>query len=290
MDNNKKITYLFFKRIFDIIFSFIFIILSLPLQIIIFFVLYFEIGEFPIFTQKRGLVLEANTFYILKFRTIKSLPHTTTEHNIFLKTKLEKYIGPVSRVLRRTGLDELPQLFNVLLGNMSLIGPRPLMLSDLQLMKTQYPAHYKIRSKFKAKPGLSGIWQLFGNREEGIDNLIETEKLYEINRSLSLDFKLLYYTFAAILFERNSDAILANRQKQKQNKVPFEFSLTQANAKLRLYRKDGYEFIKTLKKADGYYSLELPDNYWNFGSTFEEKPEEKKSSLKIVKIDKKSAS
>ncbi len=292
MPENKKSTYFFFKRIFDILLSVVFIVLSFPLQIVIFVLLLFELKEFPIFLQKRGITLEGKVFRIFKFKTIKSIPIKTVEHNIFLKTKLEKYIGPVSKILRKTGLDELPQLYNVLFGSMSLIGPRPLMLSDLELMKTQFPKHYEIRSRFDSKPGLSGMWQLFGNREEGIDNLIEIEKLYETNRSLKLDFQLLFYTFSAILFERNSDAILANQQKQKQTKVPFEFSLTQIKANLHLYKKDGYEFIKTLKKADSYYSLELPEDYWNTASTIEKNKEDEddKKHLRIIKINNKSVS
>ncbi len=290
--NNRNKIYIINKRIFDILFSSLFIVVSFPLQLLIFLTLLFELREFPLFLQKRGLTLEGKTFCILKFKTIRSIPINTNEHNIFLKTKLEKYVGPISRILRKTGLDELPQLYNVFVGTMSLIGPRPFMISDLELMKSQFPKHYKERSMLSSKPGLSGIWQLFGNRDAGIDNLIELEKLYEINRSLILDLKLLLHTFAAILLERNSDAILANQQKQKQSKVPAELSISQNGTKLHLFRKGSYDFIKTLKQPGSYYSVELPDNYWNSATTIDEASNEKQSpaKLKIVKINKKSAS
>jgi lipopolysaccharide/colanic/teichoic acid biosynthesis glycosyltransferase len=291
--SDKSVKYYFAKRLFDITFSFLFIILSFPLQVGIFILLIFELKEFPVFFQKRGLTLEKPLFRIIKFKTLKSLPqNNTSEHNIFLKTKLEKYIGPISRILRKTGLDELPQLYNVFFGSMSLIGPRPLMVSDLKIMRAQFPNHYRIRSQLNSKPGLSGIWQLFGNREEGIENLLELEPLYEVNRSIALDFKLLFYTFAAILLERNSDAILANKQKQTQTKIPAEFTISQGKTKLHLFRKGSYDFIKNLKRADSYYSIELPDNYWNTATTIDHdgKNDSSKSHLKIVKIDKKSAS
>jgi len=288
MQKNK--IYLFNKRLFDIFFSALFIVLSLPLQIIIFVIQFFELKEFPVFIQKRGLTLEKDLFHLIKFKTLKTLPSNSGEHNIFLKTKLEKYIGPFSRILRKTGLDELPQLYNVLFGTMSLIGPRPLMVSDLELMKRQYPSHYRIRSKFNSKPGLSGMWQLFGNREEGIENLIEIEKLYEINRSLILDFKLLFYTFSAIIFERNSDAILANQQKQ--SSIPQGLSLSLGEAKLHLFNKGSYRFLKSLKRSESFYSIELPDNYWQSETSVKEKDDETNQSkkLKIIKINKKSAS
>ncbi len=287
---HKKQIYLISNRLFDILFSLLFILISLPIQLIIFIVLIFEIREFPIFLQERALTLESKRFKIFKFKTIKSIPHTTQEHNIFLKTKLEKYIGPFSRLLRKTGLDELPQLYNVLFGTMSLIGPRPFMITDLELMKRQYPHHYAVRSMFNAKPGISGLWQLFGIREEGIDNLIELEKLYEINRSILLDFKLLLFTFASILKERNSDAILANIQKQ--NKVPTSITITLDNNKFRFQRRRTFNLLKSLDNDSDSFSIEIPENYWDYNTSVNKSKSNssKQNKLRIIKIDKKTGS
>jgi O-antigen biosynthesis protein WbqP len=289
---HKNLLYHFFKRTSDIILSLLFIVISFPIQVLIFLFLLIELKEFPIFIQKRGITLENKLFNIIKFKTIKTLPESNTNtHNIFLKTRLEKYIGPFSRLLRKTGLDELPQLYNVLSGSMSLVGPRPLMITDLQIMKKQFPNHYHLRSHLNSKPGLSGMWQLFGNREEGIENLIELDYLYEFNRSVILDFKLLLITFSAIIFERNSDAILANKQKQTQRKLPREITISNGKTSIHLFRKGTSRFIKNLKKVESIYSIELPEDYWNTKSSLEKsRKDSKNDNVKIFNINNKSAS
>ena len=112
----------FFKRLLDIFLSLILLLLSLPFMILIFFLIWFFIG-FPIFKQKRpGLNGEIFTLY--KFKTLYDASANVSEKN--RQSKLGNF-------LRKTGLDELPQLFNVLKNEMSFVGPRPLLVEYLEI-------------------------------------------------------------------------------------------------------------------------------------------------------------
>ncbi len=88
--------------------------------------------------------------------------------SIFFKPELGKNVSKLGLFLRRTGLDEIPQLINVIKGDMSFIGPRPLSFDDLAVIKKNYPGLYKLRAQLNIKPGITGYWQVFGNRELGV--------------------------------------------------------------------------------------------------------------------------
>jgi len=125
---------LFFKRLFDIIFSIFLIIVLLPVMIFIFFLVWCMIG-FPIFAQKRP-GLNNKIFTLYKFKTMYD-----TNENISKYKRLSK----LGNFFRKTGLDELPQLFNILKGDMSFIGPRPLLLEYLK----KYSKYEKKKKHFK---------------------------------------------------------------------------------------------------------------------------------------------
>ncbi len=271
------------KRVADIILSGIFIVISFPVQILIFTILYFDLKEFPIFIQTRGLTLEKSRFRLIKFKTIKTLPTQISEHNAFLKPRLSKYISGFCKFLRVTGLDEIPQLYNVFSGKMSLVGPRPLMLADLKLIKKDFPAEYAERNSLKSKPGLTGLWQLFGNREEGITNLIEIDKLYEINKSFFLDVKLLRFTFAAIIFRKNSDAIFFNEENKVELFRKQIAIITNTVVKVKVNRVKDLHFLNLLKRKNDSYSIEIPKGYWTKNNTINS-PQKINSFPKIVDI------
>lgn len=271
------------KRVADIILSGIFIVISFPVQILIFTILYFDLKEFPIFIQTRGLTLEKSRFRLIKFKTIKTLPTQISEHNAFLKPRLSKYISGFCKFLRVTGLDEIPQLFNVFSGKMSLVGPRPLMLADLKLIKKDFPAEYAERNSLKSKPGLTGLWQLFGNREEGTTNLVELDKLYEINKSFFLDVKLLRFTFAAIIFRKNSDAIFFNEENKVELFRKQIAIITNTVVKVKVNRVKDLHFLNLLKRKNDSYSIEIPKGYWTKNNTINS-PKKTNSFPKIVDI------
>ena len=169
-------------RFCDIIFSSLGLFLGLPILLIIFIISLFDIGS-PLFIQKR-VGLFQKPFKLIKFRT---MPKDTE----YLATHLVKNVNTTkfSRFLRRTKFDELPQLWNVLLGEMSLIGPRPNLLNQKKLIKKRNDL-----GVYKVRPGITGLAQI--NRV----NMSEPNKLAKIDHemikkmSLYNYFKYIFYT------------------------------------------------------------------------------------------------
>lgn len=182
----------FVKRIFDIIFSLLVIILVmswlLPLVAII---IKLESKGPVLFKQKRnGLFYKE--FVCLKFRSM----YVNTEADTLQVVKNDKRITPFGRFLRKSSIDEMPQFFNVLMGSMSVCGPRPHMLSLTQIYEKQVH-RYKLRHFIK--PGITGLAQTHGYRgeiisQEDIINRVKYDIFYIENWSLMLDLKIIYLT------------------------------------------------------------------------------------------------
>ncbi len=185
-------------------------------MILVSVVLFVQLKQFLIFIQERGITLNKFRYKIIKFKTMRANSPIGSEsnlsNNIFYKPELTSKLSKFSNWLRKTGLDELPQLLNVVIGNMSLIGPRPLMLSDLKLMQKQFPEFYAMRQSFNCIPGISGLWQINGEREKGIENLIKLESTYEQKGSLILDIKLIFATSPIVVFASHSDAVSVKKE------------------------------------------------------------------------------
>jgi len=200
------------KRSIDILLSIFLIIVTLPFQFIIAVFLILILKENPVFLQARGLTLNKYRFTMLKFRTIHSSQNQNKLHihskDIFLLPGLAVDLNWFTKWLRKTGLDELPQIYNVLVGQMSFVGPRPLMIQDLLILKKEFPQHYLLRESMISKPGLTGAWQIFGDRSKGVENLIGQDIFYEEEKSFELDLKILLLTIPIVLFAKNSDAII----------------------------------------------------------------------------------
>jgi len=120
----------------------------------------------------------------------------------------EAFITPVGRVLRKTSLDELPQLLNILVGDMSLVGPRPALYNqeDLISLREQYGVH-------RIRPGLTGWAQVNGRDELPIPVKVEYDRYYADNWSLKLDFKILFLTAVNVL---KSKGIVEGRQNKQE--------------------------------------------------------------------------
>jgi len=121
---------------------------------------------------------------------------------------LKKYVNPFCTWLRKSGLDELVQLINVLKGEMSLVGPRPLTITDLQIMKNFEPEIHRRREEIKSQPGITGYWQIFGDRNKGLQNLILLDEYYDMNKSFALDLKLFFSTIVLVMTAKHSDSIV----------------------------------------------------------------------------------
>lgn len=267
------------RKIFDFILAAFLFVVTFPFLLIISIIIALEIKAFPIFIQERGLTLEKNKFRIFKIRTLKksskSISHTK-EDDIFLKPKLKNDVTPIAKWLRKTGLDELPQLLNVMKGDMSLVGPRPLMLDDLKTIKNISPELYLRRSQLKTKPGISGLWQLFGNRNEGILGMIALESLYEKVASPFLDLKLIVYTSTVILQAKNSDSIFFTPRTDDFR--VHTFMDNSSNLKVTLNMPEGIAkfILEKVKRTEGKYTVEIPADWWFVSDSYESSYKQKK--------------
>ena len=280
------------KRLFDIIFASLFFIITLPFLIISSVIIFLELRRFPIFIQERGLTVDKHRFKIFKLRTLKKrekkIAHKT-EKDIFLKPGLVKSVSPFSKWLRKTGLDELPQLVNVIIGDMSLVGPRPLMIEDLETMKKVSPEIYGRRNEYRSKPGITGLWQLFGNRAEGLIGMIALESLYEKVGSLSFDIKLIAYTATVVLQAKNSDSIFF---KERATATRVQTILdSSSNLKISLNMPEGIArfIIENVEKHEGKYTVEIPQDWWYVSDTIKAS-QDKKRTVNIYHIETKKQS
>ena len=179
--------HLFFKRLLDIVLSILLILLFLPIMMIIFFLIWFKIG-FPIFLHNRpGLNNKIFTMY--KFKTLYD-----NSFNLSEKQRQNK----LGNILRKTGLDELPQLFNVLQNHMSLVGPRPLLNEYLD----KYSSYEKKRHL--VKPGITGLAQIStdGSGKKSWKKSIKLDVFYASNVTFLLDLKILIKTLSVIIFKK----------------------------------------------------------------------------------------
>ncbi len=140
-----------------------------------------------------------------KFRTMYTGAHAREaelarqEGRAFLKIASDPRITRLGRFLRRYSLDELPQLFNVLEGTMSLVGPRPLLLTDLD----RFPRRSQMR-RFSVKPGMTGLWQVSGRSSCTDQQRMELDRQYVNEWSLGLDLRILLRTVRVVLSGRNA--------------------------------------------------------------------------------------
>ena len=200
------------KSALDIVFALLLLFLSLPLIIILLLVISFITKQFPVIVQERKSSLSGRKIRMIKIRTIKGtvpeLEVVNGSGGILYRRDLKKYVPPFCRWLRKSGLDEIMQLINVLKGEMSLVGPRPLTISDLKIMKEYEPEIYRRRERLKSKPGITGYWQIFGDRSRGLENLVASDEYYENNKSFLLDLKLLLSTVVLVMTAKHSDSII----------------------------------------------------------------------------------
>jgi lipopolysaccharide/colanic/teichoic acid biosynthesis glycosyltransferase len=233
------------KRIVDFFGAIILTILVSPVLLLVAGVLYLQHKENPFYFQKRGLVLEKDTFTILKFKTMFGGAYAPQDsEEVFAKQNSSVSIDKFCMWLRKTGLDELPQLFNVIKGDMSFVGPRPLSVDDLKVIKETAPDFYSKRAGLDSKSGITGYWQIFGDRKEGIKNLLELELFYEDRKSPIYDLYLLWKTIPVVFTANHSDAYLgnpkdykkamdSNRSKEKSANSIINLSMAKAEQSMR---------------------------------------------------------
>jgi O-antigen biosynthesis protein WbqP len=201
----------FFKRLFDVVLSFIGIcVLLLPIIIIAIAIKCESKG--PVFFKQKRVGIHKKNFMILKFRTMRSdTPHDVPTHEM---NNPDKWITKVGRFLRKTSLDEIPQIFNIFIGQMSIIGPRPALWNQFDLIEE--------RDKYGAndvRPGLTGWAQVNGRDALEIPDKARYDGEYVEKLTLFFDFKCFFRTIKFVL---KKDGVVEggtgelNRRKKQQ--------------------------------------------------------------------------
>jgi len=192
------------KRALDILLSLSLLILVAPLLLAVAVLIKLTSPGPVLFVQKR-VGLNKRTFNICKFRTMVAnaesklieIEHLNEVTGPVFKIKNDPRVTPLGRFLRKTSIDELPQLFNVLRGHMSLVGPRPLQLRDYELF-TKDCADWQ-RSRFSVRPGITCLWQVNGRSAVPFEKWMELDLQYVQKWSFWLDLQILAKTIPAVL-------------------------------------------------------------------------------------------
>ena len=182
------------KRLFDIFFSILLLIMLSPLFVLIAILVLIFIGR-PVFFLQVRPGLNEKLFTLIKFRT---MTNEIDSSGVSLKDSLR--LSKFGNFLRSTSLDEIPELWNILKGEMSFVGPRPLLVEYLPL----YNSYQNIRHK--AKPGITGLAQVNGRNSITWDEKFDLDVWYVENQSLLLDLKILWMTIKKVIMREGVSA------------------------------------------------------------------------------------
>jgi lipopolysaccharide/colanic/teichoic acid biosynthesis glycosyltransferase len=224
--SRNKHLYFFCKRLIDVILAIMLLILLAPLLLIIAILIKLDSPGPIFFTQERvgtrrkvyngQLVWEIQNFWVYKFRSMIQNADQSM-HRAYIKAFIEgnveraeedggKFkltndprVTRLGEILRKTSLDELPQLINILKGEMSLVGPRPVPTYEV----AQYQEWH--RERLAALPGITGYWQVYGRCQVSFEEMVEMDIEYIRNQSLWLDLSLLWLTVPAVLSGRGAE-------------------------------------------------------------------------------------
>jgi exopolysaccharide biosynthesis polyprenyl glycosylphosphotransferase len=188
------------KRVMDVVGAAVLLLLCAPLLLLIAALIKLT-SPGPVFFAQERLGYNKRLFRIFKFRTMVAnapelqaqLEHLNEVGGPVFKIKDDPRVTPLGKFLRKTSLDELPQLFNVLLGDLSLVGPRPLPRRDYDRFEK-----YWFNRRFSVKPGITCIWQVSGRSNTDFDHWIRQDLEYIDQWSLALDVKILLKTIPAV--------------------------------------------------------------------------------------------
>ena len=193
------------KRLFDVVTASLALLVALPFLVLLLMAVFIDSAGNPFFVQER-LGLHGTHFKLLKLRTMvpdaerrrAEIEHLNEALPPLFKVRNDPRVTRVGRILRATSLDELPQLINVLLGDMSIVGPRPRLPYEFSL---DDPA---IIRRLSVKPGLAGLWQVSGRAKLDYDEALALDLEYIDTWSFWLDMKLIAKTFWVVLTLRGA--------------------------------------------------------------------------------------
>ena len=200
----SKVLYKFIKRTFDIVVSLVGCIFLLPIIIIVKISYLISKDYNSIFYTQTRIGKNGKEFKLYKFRSmipnadeilfklLKENKEMAKEYKINKKLKNDPRITKMGKILRKTSLDELPQMINILKGDMAMIGNRPYLPREKEDMGEYY------EDIIKTKPGLTGYWQTSGPKHRSFEERLKLEKYYSNNCNIKLDIKIFFKTFSAV--------------------------------------------------------------------------------------------
>nr|WP_284238222.1 sugar transferase [Paenibacillus glycanilyticus] len=194
-------TYLIMKRMMDLVGAASGLLLLSPFLIIIALLIKLENPKAPVFFYQNRVGINEKLFRMYKFRSmvpnaedlLTELLHKNEIEGHMFKMKHDPRITTIGRFIRRTSIDELPQLWNVVRGNMSLVGPRPPLPREV----AQYSSYDKLR--LRVKPGCTGLWQVSGRNELSFTEMVELDLEYIEKRNMLFDLQILAKTAKAMV-------------------------------------------------------------------------------------------
>ena len=200
----------FFKTLFDIILALAITPFLIPLIFLIGLIIKLD-SDGPVFFTHERVGKDGKKIKVFKFRTmykdaqerlakiLKEDEEAKKEWERYFKLKNDPRITRVGNILRKTSLDELPQIFNVLKGEMSFVGPRPVVEEEIKMYYKDYAKFY-----YMVKPGITGLWQISGRNDVDYDNRVKLDTWYVLNWSLWLDIMILFKTVSVVLTKKGA--------------------------------------------------------------------------------------
>ncbi len=207
------------KRAFDIVVSSLLLVVLAPVFALVAVAIKIESRGLPagrrgsvFFKQMRALSDSNEPFELYKFRTMvhkadelkELLSHLNEADGVLFKIKDDPRLTKFGRFIRRYSIDELPQLINVLKGDMSLVGPRPLPVKDIQQMHKRNRLIDDLRRRGNAKPGMTGLWQISGRSNLGFREMVMLDVYYIENQRLLFDLEILLRTIPVVVFAKGA--------------------------------------------------------------------------------------
>ena len=206
LEPKEGFIYLFFKRVMDVVGSLLGIILLSPILLIVAIAIKIEDPKGSVFFVQQRCGKDNKLFPMYKFRSMVSnaeelLEKLKTKNEMdgpVFKIKDDPRITKVGKFIRKTSIDELPQLINILMGDMSIVGPRPAIPHEV----AEYNDYQ--RQRLLVKPGLTCIWQVSGRNSIGFDEWVDMDLEYIEKRNLWMDIKLIFKTVAVLFGDKNA--------------------------------------------------------------------------------------
>lgn len=205
VENNGNLFYESIKRVSDIILSIIGLVFTMPILIIIAILIKIEDGGDILFKQIR-IGKNGKKFNMYKFRSMRpdaeEIKKQLMEHNEMsgpmFKIKNDPRITKIGRFIRKTSIDELPQLINIIKGDMSIVGPRPSLPNEVEAFEPW------MMERLSVRPGLTCYWQVGGRNSIGFEDWMRLDIKYIEERNLWIDIKLIFKTFSVLVGDENA--------------------------------------------------------------------------------------